>query len=58
MLSHGLRAEAIAYSATVSACEKGRQWQLALGLFEEMRSHVLRADVITYIATISACEKR
>ena len=52
-----LQAEVITYAATISACEKGGQWQRALGLFEEFRSHGLQANVITYNATISACEK-
>jgi pentatricopeptide repeat protein len=25
------------YSATISACEKGRQWERALELFEEVK---------------------
>ena len=45
----------IAYSATISACEKCQQWQYALLLFHEIKagSHV---DLITYNSVISACE--
>ena len=45
------------YSAAIGACEKGRQWQRALGLVEEAQSHGLQADVMTYSAAIGACEK-
>ena len=54
MRSQGLQADVVTYTATISACEKGRRWQRALGFFEEMRSQGLRANVITYNATISA----
>ena len=54
---HGLQANVITHNATISACEKGRQWERAVGLSEEMQSHGLQANVITYNATISACEK-
>ena len=39
------------------ACEKGRQWLRALGLFEEMSTQGLLADGISYSAAISACEE-
>merc|ERR1719399_1298670 len=49
------KAGVIKYNALISVSIKGRQWQRALDLFEEMQSHGLQADVITYNATISAC---
>ena len=57
MSKQGLHANVITYNATISACEKGRQWQRALGLLEERSSQGLQANVITYSATINACEK-
>ena len=47
----------ITYNAAISACEKGQQWQLALGLLAEMALLKVDKDVITYNAAISACEK-
>ena len=47
----------IFYSAAISACEKGRQWERALGSMKEMNKQSLQANVITYSATISACGK-
>jgi pentatricopeptide repeat protein len=48
----------ITYSATISACEKGRQWERALELFEEVKKHPrMEPNIITYNATISACGK-
>ena len=47
----------ITYSATISACEKGGEWQEALRLFNEMDGKRVPRDTITYNATISACEK-
>ena len=50
-------ADVISYSSTISACEKGGQWQMAVHLFDSMRKAKVDADVISYNATISACEK-
>ena len=52
-----IAADVYSYSAVISACEKGNQWQQALNLFEEMPKATVAADVISYSATISACEK-
>eukprot|EP00439_Symbiodinium_sp_Y106_P024135 s722_g2.t4 len=52
-----LQANAISYSATINALEKGGQWQLAVNLLDSMCEANLPADVITYNTTISACEK-
>ncbi len=43
--------------APVSACEKGLQWQRALGFLDEMRLVGLQPDVITFNALTSACVK-
>ncbi len=50
-------ANVITYSASISACSKGQQWQCALGLLGRMQSASVPAAVITYNAAISACEK-
>ncbi|CAK0820506.1 unnamed protein product [Prorocentrum cordatum] len=47
----------VSYSACISACEKGEQWQHALSLLSEMREATWNDDVIGYSAGISACEK-
>jgi pentatricopeptide repeat domain-containing protein 1 len=53
----GLMPSVIAYSAAVSACEKGTQWQQAIGLLAFMQQSGLAPDVITYNAAVRACEK-
>ena len=52
-----LEPDVISYSAVISACEKGEQWQRALSLLSEMRGVKLAPNVISYSAGISACEK-
>ncbi|CAK0884093.1 unnamed protein product [Prorocentrum cordatum] len=48
----------IGYSAGISACEKGVQWQWAVALLSEMREAKLELSVIfSFSAGISACEK-
>ena len=49
--------ELISYSSTISACEKGGQWEKALHLFQEMKHNGIEPNIISYIATIGACEK-
>ena len=46
----------ITYNALISACDKGRQPEQALEVFETMREQVVLPDVITYSALISACK--
>ena len=53
----GVPADVITYSAAISACGKGQQWQCTLRLLEEMRRPGVPANVITYNAAISASEK-
>ena len=33
----GMELNMVFYNATISACEKGRKWEKALQLFQEMR---------------------
>ena len=47
----------VSYSAAMSACEKGMQWEEALGLLQEMVHQFLMPDVVSFSATISACAK-
>ncbi|CAK0859208.1 unnamed protein product, partial [Prorocentrum cordatum] len=52
-----LEPDIISYSAGISACEKGGQWQRALARMSEMREAKLEPSVISYNAWTSACEK-
>eukprot|EP00930_Biecheleria_cincta_P013433 TRINITY_DN11972_c7_g1_i1.p1 TRINITY_DN11972_c7_g1~~TRINITY_DN11972_c7_g1_i1.p1 ORF type:complete len:332 (-),score=69.50 TRINITY_DN11972_c7_g1_i1:21-1016(-) len=47
----------IVYSACISACEKGGQWQHAIALLAEMAGFAVQRNSISYNATVSACEK-
>ena len=47
----------MSFSAAISACEKGKQWEGALGLLQEMVHQLLTPDVVSFNASISACEK-
>ena len=38
MASKGIERNTITYNAAISACEKGGQWEEALGLLREMGS--------------------
>ena len=49
--------DVITYSALISACEKGKQPDRALELFEAMKQQGVIPNTITYSALISACEK-
>ncbi|CAK0888794.1 unnamed protein product [Prorocentrum cordatum] len=53
-----LEPDVISYSAGISACEKGEQWQRALALLSEMQELNLESNAISftiYNAGISAC---
>eukprot|EP00973_Karenia_brevis_P001848 252506-Karenia_brevis.AAC.1 len=47
----------ISFSAAISACEKGGQWQRVAPSFDEMPMEALCLDVISFNAAISVCEK-
>ena len=44
-------------SASIGSCEKGKQWEGALGLLQEMVHQLLTPDVVSFNAAISAFEK-
>ena len=50
-----LEPDVISYSAGISACEKGGQWQQGLALFREMQDVVLEPSVIYTRRRGSAC---
>ena len=54
MQAQGIGAHVIAHNATISARDKGTQWQRALPLSEEVRARGAECNVITHNATISA----
>ncbi len=41
----------------MSACEKGKQWEAAVGLLQEMVQQSLILNVMSWSAAISVCEK-
>ena len=57
MVQQGVVPDAIACSALISACEKGKQPEQALLVFAAMEQQGMAPDAITYSTLISACEK-
>ena len=47
----------ITYTAFVSACEMGKQAELALEVFEATRRQAMLPNIMFYNALISLCEK-
>jgi len=47
----------VTYDAVMSACEKGTEWEAALGLLPKMLQSLLILNVVSYSTVISACEK-
>ena len=52
-----LQPEVISCSAMISACEKGAQWEAALGFLLEMPRGSLQPELFSFDTAISACEK-
>ena len=50
----GLEPDVISYNAAISACEKGSQWQRALGLLGDMRQLKLEPNIATFTALMQA----
>ena len=57
MQNPGVVPNAITYNALSTACEKGKQPEGALQVFELMQNPGIVLNTITYNALISACEK-
>ena len=49
--------DVVSYNAAISACEKGKQWEGALTLLQEMVRLVITPGVVSFSAATSACEK-
>ncbi|CAE8596802.1 unnamed protein product [Polarella glacialis] len=47
----------ISYSAAISSCEKGRQWQMALSLLSQMPDARLSPNLLCFAAAVLACVK-
>ncbi len=57
-MAHQLQTpDMVSWSTAICACEKGNQWEGALGLLQEMAQQLLTPDVVSWSAAISACEK-
>ena len=52
-----LTLDVVSWSAAISACEKGQQWERALGLLEEVMHELLTPNMVSWSAATSACEK-
>jgi pentatricopeptide repeat domain-containing protein 1 len=57
MGQQGVERNTVTYSAVISACRNGGQWEHALRLLEEMGQQGVERNTITYNAAISACKK-
>ena len=57
MSQRALKPDVINYTAAMSACEKGGQWQRVLEFLEGMPQRALTPNVISYNAATSACAK-
>ena len=45
------------FRASISACEKGKLFEGALGLLQDMVHELLTLDAVSLSASMSACEK-
>ena len=57
MRTHGLEPDVITFSAAISACERGANWEQALALLAEMRERGLACDITVFSAAVNACEQ-
>ena len=53
----GVTRDMISFSAAISACEKGGQWQTTLSLLEDIRWAGVILKVFSLTAAMSACER-
>ena len=56
MVQQLLTPDVVSWSAVLSACENGTQWEGALGLLREMVHQLLTSNVVSWSAVLSACE--
>ena len=56
MLQRSLAPDVVSHSAAISACEKGKHWEEALRLLQEMLQRSPAPNVVSRNAAISACE--
>ena len=47
MVDQLLTPDVVSWSGAVSACEKGKQWEGALGLLQELVHQLLTSDVVS-----------
>jgi len=57
MAGAAVNPDTISYSAAISACEKGAEWQMALVWPAVMSSATIEPNTISINAAITACEK-
>ena len=57
MQRQGVVPDVISYNAVISACEKGKQPERAMRIFEATQQQGVVPNIVTYSALISACEK-
>jgi pentatricopeptide repeat protein len=53
----GMERDAITYSALISALSKGRQWGLAIDVFNHMVADGVECDAVTCCSLITALDK-
>ncbi len=52
-----LTPDVVSFTAAISACEKGKQWEGGLVLLPEVAHELLALNVGSFSAAIGACEK-
>ena len=57
MMHQLLTPNVVSWTAAISACEKGKEWEGALGLLQVMMQQLLIPNFVSWNAAISACEK-
>ena len=57
MPTSAVEADIISFNTTISACEKGCQWEMALQVVSDMQAVEILPDAVSFSAAISACEK-
>ncbi|CAE7832206.1 unnamed protein product [Symbiodinium sp. CCMP2592] len=53
----GIQPNVVCFGAGITACAKGRHWEGAFALLDELRERALDPDLIAFNAAITACEK-